>query len=77
VLSHVSTTDDNAASNSISNKDVYMQMQRNIAYKQAVSTASVYMHTVLMTHLLVLDSKAHSMKIRSLHRGYPYHIQKG
>jgi hypothetical protein len=68
---------DNAASNSSSNEDVYVRMQRNIAYERAVSTASVYIHIVLITHLLVLDSKACSTRTRLLHRGYLCYIQGG
>jgi hypothetical protein len=83
IRSHATTANDqnedndNAASNSSSNEDVYVRMQRDIAYERAVSTASVYIHTVLMTHLLILDSKARSTRTRSLHRGYLCYIQGG
>jgi hypothetical protein len=83
IRSHATTAndrdedDDNAASNSSSNEDVYVQMQRDIAYERVVSTASVYIHTVLMTHLLVLDSKARPTRTRSSHRGHPCYIQGG
>jgi hypothetical protein len=83
ICSHATTADDrdedndNAASNSSSNEDVYAQMQHDIAYERAVSTASAYIHTVLMTHLLVLDLKACPTKTRSSHRGHPCYIQGG
>jgi hypothetical protein len=83
IRSHATTADDrdedgdNAASNSSSNEDAYARMQRDIAYERAVSTASVYIHTVLMTHLLVLDSKARPTRTRSSHRGHLCYIQGG